>query len=269
MASHLRGEVERRVLEPAGVSWSTFAVLAAVVDQPGARMYVVAAATGMAHGTAWSAVSRLERLGLISRSTPNDDHRQVDLVATGPGRRTAAQLRAAVAMIETRLIRTRGPDRCCWRWPSGSARIRGRVIVRGGGLDGDPAARGRAGASGLFPQGVRPCSRGSTPVGPVDQQPHPADGGQPYLHWGVRLRTSGRCPCQARAGKPGTVSGHHPVRLLRAGHADLLPPPVASPRRLRLRPDHLPPAHQRLPIHRPRLRRCDRGRPAPVRLDAC
>ncbi|MEV6927429.1 MarR family transcriptional regulator [Dactylosporangium sp. NPDC051485] len=104
MASHLRGEVERHVLEPAGVSWSTFAVLTAVVDQPGARMHVVAAATGMAHATAWSAVRRLERLGLISRNTPSDDHRQVDLVATGPGRQTAAQLRAAVATIETRLI---------------------------------------------------------------------------------------------------------------------------------------------------------------------
>ncbi|GAA3251272.1 MarR family winged helix-turn-helix transcriptional regulator [Dactylosporangium siamense] len=104
MASHLRGEVERQVLEPAGVSWSAFAVLTAVVDLPGARIHAVAAATGMPHGTAWSAVSRLERLGLISRSTPRDDHRQVDLAATGPGRQTAERLRTAVATIERQLI---------------------------------------------------------------------------------------------------------------------------------------------------------------------
>src|SRR5947207_2364065 len=116
---------------------------------------------------------------------------------------------------------------------------------------------------------------------PRDQWPvlihdhHPA-----YLSWSTYLDNLQRQPadpgrqphrrtCPTRAGTPGTVSGHHPVWLLRAGPADPLPPPVASPRRLRLRSDHLPPAHQHLPIHRRRLRRCDRGRPAPVRRDAC
>ncbi|GAA2351625.1 hypothetical protein GCM10010170_041870 [Dactylosporangium salmoneum] len=105
VAAHLRGEVERRVLEPAGVSWTAFAALAAIVDgQDAVRMHVVAAATGMAQGTTRSAVARLERLGLVSRSTPSRDHRQVELVATEPGRQQAAQLRAAVASVEAKLI---------------------------------------------------------------------------------------------------------------------------------------------------------------------
>ncbi|WP_345144103.1 MarR family winged helix-turn-helix transcriptional regulator [Dactylosporangium darangshiense] len=105
VAAHLRGEVERTVLEPAGVSWSAFAALTAIADGPHeVRMHVVAAAMGTALGTARSAVARLERLGLVSRSTPSHDHRQVELIATEPGRQRAEQLRTAVAAVEARLI---------------------------------------------------------------------------------------------------------------------------------------------------------------------
>src|SRR3954447_2661965 len=43
IASFVRGAVERRVLEPAGMSWSAFAALAAIVEAPEPiRMHVVA-----------------------------------------------------------------------------------------------------------------------------------------------------------------------------------------------------------------------------------
>ncbi|MGI5243291.1 MarR family winged helix-turn-helix transcriptional regulator [Dactylosporangium sp. CA-139066] len=105
MAAYLRGEVERTVLEPAGVSWTTYAALTAITDGPHPiRMHVVADAMGTPLGTTRSAVTRLERLGLISRSTPSRDHRQVELAATEPGLQRAEQLRSAVAVVEARLI---------------------------------------------------------------------------------------------------------------------------------------------------------------------
>lgn len=105
VASFVRGAVERRVLEPAGMSWSAFAALAAIVEAPEPiRMHVVAEATGMAQGTTRSAVTRLEDLGLVSRNTPSRDHRQVELIATRSGHDTAQRLRGQVGAVEQQLI---------------------------------------------------------------------------------------------------------------------------------------------------------------------
>jgi DNA-binding MarR family transcriptional regulator len=105
VAAHLRGEVERAVLEPAGVSWTTWAALAVIADGPHpVRMHTVAAAMGTPLATTRSAVTRLERLGLVLRSTPKRDHRQVELEITEPGREQAEHLRTAVAAVELRLI---------------------------------------------------------------------------------------------------------------------------------------------------------------------
>ncbi|MER7283758.1 MarR family transcriptional regulator [Dactylosporangium sp. NPDC000244] len=105
MASQVRGAVERQVLEPAGLSLTAFAVLAVVADADAAvRLHAVAAAAGMAHGTARSAVARLEHLGLLSRSTPGRDRRQVELSVSRSGRALAERLRAAAAAVEAQLV---------------------------------------------------------------------------------------------------------------------------------------------------------------------
>jgi DNA-binding MarR family transcriptional regulator len=103
-ASALRGRVEREVLQPRGCTWLVFDVVQVVANHPTVRLHEVAAITGIPKATLATTVRRLESRGLLTRTMPARDHRQIELRATGTGDELVRQLARHVADIERQLV---------------------------------------------------------------------------------------------------------------------------------------------------------------------
>ncbi len=96
------GEVSRSVHPD--LDGSAYALLAAIVREDGLRAQDVAALFGVDKGAISRQVSRLERLGLVTRSPDPDDRRALLLVATPEGRtRLTAAVEARRARFRRRL----------------------------------------------------------------------------------------------------------------------------------------------------------------------
>ncbi len=99
-ANHVRIHLERTVLRPVGLTWTTFDVLQTVCAAGRIDSTSTMVAVGIAKGTLSATVSTLVRRGLLQRDRHVADRRLIDLVPTGAGLQLAPRIQESIAMEE-------------------------------------------------------------------------------------------------------------------------------------------------------------------------